>query len=289
VVTPLAEKNNAAVYHCPWQELVPVVEAMGGVDALIVDAPYSEVVHSGHNNGSGTSKKKRFADYAQGKAAKGSALGRYAAEGGERRSLNYDHWTPANVDSFVDSWAPHVRGWWVTLTDHILAPHWESALKVNGLYTFSPLACIESGSRVRMAGDGPAQWSCWAIVARPKGPPYSKWGSLPGGYVVPSGGRGEWRNAYGGDRVVGGKPPWLMERLVEDYSRAGDLVLDPCCGAGTTLRAAQVTGRRAIGCDQMLEHAQIAARRISAPVPMSLLPAAESQAMEQVSLIGGDR
>jgi hypothetical protein len=39
----------------------------------------------------------------------------------------------------------------------------------------------------------------------------------------------------------------------------------------------------------MLEHAQIAARRISAPVPMSLLPAAESQAMEQVSLIGGGR
>jgi site-specific DNA-methyltransferase (adenine-specific) len=65
--------------------------------------------------------------------------------------------------------------------------------------------------------------------------------------------------------VVGGKPLWLMERLVEDYSRPGDLVVDPCCGAGTTLLAALRTGRRAIGGDVLREHAEIAARRVMQP------------------------
>jgi tRNA G10 N-methylase Trm11 len=40
-----------------------------------------------------------------------------------------------------------------------------------------------------------------------------------------------------------------MRALVRDYSRPGDLVCDPCCGAGTTLRAAIEEGRRAIGGD----------------------------------------
>lgn len=70
--------------------------------------------------------------------------------------------------------------------------------------------------------------------------------------------------------VVGGKPLWLMERLVEDYSRPGQLVVDPCCGAGTTLEAARRTGRRAIGGDVSLEHARIAADRVSKPTQRGL-------------------
>jgi DNA modification methylase len=52
-----------------------------------------------------------------------------------------------------------------------------------------------------------------------------------------------------------------MERLVEYYSRPGDLVCDPCCGAGTALLAALRTGRRAVGGDAMREHAELAADR----------------------------
>jgi DNA modification methylase len=49
-----------------------------------------------------------------------------------------------------------------------------------------------------------------------------------------------------------------MSRLCEDYSRPGDLVVDPCCGAGTTLVAALRSGRRAIGGDINPEHAELA-------------------------------
>ena len=43
------------------------------------------------------------------------------------------------------------------------------------------------------------------------------------------------------------KPLELVERAIANSSRAGDRVLDPFCGAGTTLIACERTGRRGIG------------------------------------------
>ncbi len=45
------------------------------------------------------------------------------------------------------------------------------------------------------------------------------------------------------------KPLALLERVIRASSKAGDLVLDPFCGCGTTLAAAQNLGRRWIGVD----------------------------------------
>lgn len=45
------------------------------------------------------------------------------------------------------------------------------------------------------------------------------------------------------------KPVELMERILSASSNPGDLVLDPFCGCGTTIHAAQKLGRRWIGID----------------------------------------
>ena len=45
------------------------------------------------------------------------------------------------------------------------------------------------------------------------------------------------------------KPVLLLERIVRLASSEGDLVLDPFCGSGTTLVAASLLGRRALGID----------------------------------------
>ncbi|MGQ0704179.1 MAG: DNA methyltransferase [Gemmatimonadales bacterium] len=45
------------------------------------------------------------------------------------------------------------------------------------------------------------------------------------------------------------KPEALLERIIEASSNKGDLVLDPFCGCGTTIAAAQKLGRRWIGID----------------------------------------
>jgi hypothetical protein len=45
------------------------------------------------------------------------------------------------------------------------------------------------------------------------------------------------------------KPQSLLERILEASSNPGDVVLDPFCGCGTTIHAAQKLGRQWIGID----------------------------------------
>jgi DNA modification methylase len=58
-------------------------------------------------------------------------------------------------------------------------------------------------------------------------------------------------------------PLSLCEQLVLQFSRQGDSVLDPFCGSGTTLVAAQRLGRRWIGFDSKREYVELAAGRLN--------------------------
>ncbi len=47
----------------------------------------------------------------------------------------------------------------------------------------------------------------------------------------------------------GRTPAWVIWNLLQRYTREKDLVVDPCCGGGTTLDVARSIGRRALGYD----------------------------------------
>lgn len=227
------------VHLCDHRELAARLTAAGQmVDAVICDPPYSDRTHASYRDQ--------------------KDLGRSA--------IDYAAWSPADVAEFVGMWSPLTRGWFVALTDHVLAPAWEAALAAGGRYVFSPVACVEPGRSVRLTGDGPGQWTCWAIAARPRTAEAAAWGALPGAYVVPAGfGRSSHSGQHNG--VTGGKPLWLMRQLVAHYSRPSDLVSDPTCGAATTLVAAKMSGRRFVGSDIDAEHVAIARKRLDATVP----------------------
>jgi len=215
-------------------------------DLFCVDAPYSANTHKGHDSAPTVGGGSSLGRSTHGTAAAGSWR-----DGGsglhrdkrERRGIEYAGWTPEDVRECVDFFAPLTHGWMVSITDHVLASEWDAAMAAHDRYVFAPIPWVAKGSRVRLAGDGPSSWTCWIIVSRPKtgedrnGRPYSKWGTLPGAYVVTQE-RGI---------VVGNKPLALMAQLVDDYSRPGDTVCDPCAGGGTTLLAARKLGRDAIG------------------------------------------
>lgn len=236
-----------------WRE---VLADVGEVDAVIVDAPYSARTHGGHSDAvaqtrlDGEEKRMRV-DKRTGAV--------YSVGVNRRRALSYEGWTPSDVHAFVLAWEARCRGWFVTITDHILAPHWSAALAVHGRYVFAPLPWVAPGGRVRLAGDGPSSWTCWIVVARPRtgtdrnGRKFSKWGTLPGAYVETQD-----RGAH-----IGGKPLKLMRQLVQDYTRPGDLVVDPCAGGGTTLLAAAQEGRRSVGAEVDPETFALAEARIS--------------------------
>ena len=59
------------------------------------------------------------------------------------------------------------------------------------------------------------------------------------------------------------KPVELMRYLVRTYTNPGDVVLDPCCGSGTTCIAAMQEGRHYIGIEKESNYAEIATNRIT--------------------------
>lgn len=261
----LHRDSRAEVWLGSCLEPLDVIQVMNGkrADLLCFDAPYSEKTHKGHELGKVTGD--RAGGFAEANAGNPTPESRYAArraaENGSMRDINYGFWTPHDVSRFVDIWSDHCSGWIVTITDDVLAPAWRDALEATDRYVFAPLPMVETGSRVRMTGDGPSNWTCWVVVARPKSREFASWGTLRGAYVQPA--ERDINSHRGSTRVVGGKPLAAMIQLVNDYSRRGGLVVDPTCGGGTTLKAAIASGRQAIGMDVMREHAELTIKNIA--------------------------
>ena len=222
--------GNATLYRADCREVLPTLPK---VDAVITDPPYSERTHAGHD-------------------ASASGHDGEGKDGSNRSTLGYPAMTPAMAAEVAALLVAACDAWIVWMTDHTLAPDISMALSALGRYVFAPLPFYAPGSRVRLSGDGPSSWTDWIIVSRTSA--QHRWGTLPGGYAAGQG----WN-----DKVkMGGKPTQLMNRLVSDYSRPNDLVLDPYMGSGTTGVACFNTGRRFIGCEINPADFEIACRRI---------------------------
>ena len=62
------------------------------------------------------------------------------------------------------------------------------------------------------------------------------------------------------------KPILLLERIIELSTNAGDIVVDPFCGSGTTLVASSLSHRQFIGIDVSAEACQLSKSRLNSPV-----------------------
>ena len=226
-----------------WQEALADI---GEVDCLMVDAPYSAKTHAGHDAGKAKvqSSAVKRGGYVR---SNGKSDGAH-----ERRAIDYKSFDQEQVNAFVDAWAPRCRGWMVSITDDVLLPVWRDAMARHNRQTFQDVVAIVSGMTVRLSGDGPSSWCLHIVVSRPRTREFASWGTLPGGYFGPA----------EPQPVVGGKPMWLMQALIRDYTRPGDLVADPTAGGATTLIAAHTLGRRAIGAEMDPQTAAKAQARI---------------------------
>jgi site-specific DNA-methyltransferase (adenine-specific) len=65
------------------------------------------------------------------------------------------------------------------------------------------------------------------------------------------------------------KPILLLERIISLVTVPGDLVLDPFCGSGTTLVAAELLGRNSLGVDVASDAVQLAKQRLKQPFKTS--------------------
>ena len=63
------------------------------------------------------------------------------------------------------------------------------------------------------------------------------------------------------------KPVEPLAELIREFSKPGDLVLDPFAGSGSTLVAAQQCGRRYLGIELDADHCATARKRLADSVP----------------------
>jgi methylase of polypeptide subunit release factors len=207
-----------------WQDALADVTTC---DAVICDPPYSARTHEGSD-----------------------AVASRTVDGADRQELGYAWLTPDDVRAIVDAWAPRCTGWMCAMTDDILSPAWREAFAAVGRYDFAPVPILQH--RPRMSGDGPGSGAVYMLVSRPRESRFMSWGSLPCWYM----------STPEKSTVMGAKPLGLMRAIVRDYSRPGDLIVDPFCGSGTTALAAAMEGRRCITSEEKPEHYAIAKRRL---------------------------
>lgn len=191
------------------------LDDVGDVDSVITDPPFSPRTHGGQRHGR---KDERYG------VKNASRL--------SHRGIGYGAWSEDEAREYVAHWTRRTRQWICTFTSHDFIPVLESQFATAGWTTFAPIACVQLYRNVRLAGDGPSNWTDHFVVARPRR--LRRWRALPGAYVGKSFDTGE--NALDrSERIVAGaKPLWLMREIVRDYSNAGDIIVDPFAGGFST-------------------------------------------------------
>jgi site-specific DNA-methyltransferase (adenine-specific) len=111
---------------------------------------------------------------------------------------------------------------------------------------------VKPNGAPQFTGDRPGVGFEQVAILHPKG--RKKWNG--GGYPA------VWTCNKISGRHPTEKPMELYTRFIEQFTDEGDLILDPFAGSGTTLEAAKLLGRRAIGIERDEKYCEIAAQRL---------------------------
>lgn len=217
-----------------WQDVLGDVTECA---AVIADIPYSDRTINGYRTTTGSNPGKKSPKY----------------------GIQYKPLDPEDVAQFWTWGQATASHWCVVFCDHVQWYMMED-LAPSSTYTFAPIPCVRSGAPPRFMGDGPTSATDWLMVSRPRGSQFREHPrSRPGFYVTTAPHHDTRQRGI----VVGAKELGLMRRIVKDYSEPNDLICDPFCGSATTLLAAAMEGRRAIGAEMDPATYALAVKRLS--------------------------
>lgn len=231
------------------------VEALAGLqrlpdawaDALITDPPYSS---------GGFTRGDRNRDPGDKYCRDGDTLGRISFTGDNRDGRAWAYWCAL--------WLSEARrvvregGYALTFADWRQLPLATDAFQAGG-FVWRGLVSWDKGQTARAPHSAYFRHQCEYVV----------WGSNGALPVGRAGNGGPWPGSLtvptdrDDKHHITGKPTELMRSLVRCVPPGG-LILDPFAGSGTTLVAAELEGRRAIGFELEPENVRIANERIQA-------------------------
>lgn len=209
-------------------------------DHVITDPPYCDHVHAHHR----TSKVK-----------------------GGRANVQIEFPPFDSFDRAVTAikTAQVVERWVLIFTDHETVSEWKDALAFGGLRYFRTGTWHKPDATPQLTGDRPGQATEAVIVGHSE--TRSRWngGGLPAFWSYPT--------RDGATRIhQTQKPIALLERLLEQFTDPGELVLDPFAGSASGGVAAIRMGRRWLGWERDPEAFDRARRRLEATREQPRLP-----------------
>lgn len=227
---PYFQTDGVTIYHGDCREMLATL-APGSIDLVLTDPPYSERTH--------TSAR--------------TAANRALTSGGTTQPLiDFPPLSDLAREQVFARLGVLARRWVIATLDYRHAVGFE-ATPPAGLRFVRLGVWVKPNGAPQFTGDRPAQgWEAVAIMHS-------------------AGARLRWNG--GGQRAVWtagkvstahptGKPLPLVREWVRLFSDPGDLVLDPFCGSGTTLLAARLEGRRAIGIEIEKRYCELTAGRL---------------------------
>jgi site-specific DNA-methyltransferase (adenine-specific) len=214
-------------------DCIEIMSDINAVDHVITDPPYEDELHN--------------------------AMGRIRRNDGREmvQSLGFDGVNSSRAQ--ISREIVRVSNGWViifTLAEGVRA--WRDELQANKAKYDTCLAWIKPDSTPRMNGQGAARGFECAVTAWCAGG-YRSWNS--------GGKRGVYthltNNKQRDGRHPTEKPVSLMSEIVSDFTNAGQLILDPFMGSGTTGVSCLKLGRRFIGIERDEKFFDVACERLS--------------------------
>ncbi|AUQ89378.1 MULTISPECIES: site-specific DNA-methyltransferase [Phaeobacter] len=217
-------------------DALAVMPDLDPVDHLFSDPPYEQSLHDAKN---GIEKRKLRTD------------------GGVRlRALDF-----AGIDEiraeFTELSVNICGKWFIVFCTIEGVARWADVINPSAMKYKRGCIWVKPDSTPQLNGQGPAQGAECFVTAW-CGSGHAKWNG--------GGKRGVYTHLTNPPDRHGGHPtekPWrLMRDIVLDFTNPGETILDPFMGSGTTLVAAALTGRRAVGVEKNPEYFAIAEHRV---------------------------
>lgn len=223
--------GNATLY---LGDCLEVMAGLDPVDQIIADPPYEAALHNARAH-----------------------LSKLRKDGGpELQEINFEAIDDIR-EAYVAAAQRLCRGWFIAFCTLEGVRPWAEAINASAMKYKRSCVWVKPDSTPQLNGQGPAQ-GAEAFVAAWAGEGHAKWNA--------GGKRGVYTHLVNNPERTGKhpteKPRRLMAEIVGDFTSAGQAILDPFMGSGTTGVAAVQMGRSFIGVERNPEYFTLACKRI---------------------------